>query len=105
MKRLMRSKKQDLGKSESDALEQFVSNHRVTRREFIQYAGAIGIAAATANVFWSKQAIAAPKRGGIIRAGLDGGATTDTFNPRKTIGTTPACGRAVYRPRARRRGR
>jgi len=88
MKPVLRSKKQDLGKAEFDTLEQFVSNHRVTRREFIQFAGAIGIAATTANVFWSKQALAAPKRGGIIRAGIDGGSTTDTFNPRKTIGTT-----------------
>jgi peptide/nickel transport system substrate-binding protein len=86
MKRSARQKKQDFGEVESNALEQFVSNHRITRREFIQFAGAIGITAATANVFWSKKAMAAPKRGGILRAGLDGGASTDTFDPRKAIG-------------------
>ena len=86
MKRSLRQKRKDLSHAKFDVLEKFVSNHSVTRREFIQFAGAIGITAATANLFWSKKALAAPKRGGVLRAGLEGGATTDTFDPRKAIG-------------------
>ena len=40
---------QNLGTEKSNTMERFISNNRVTRREFIQFAGAIGITAATAN--------------------------------------------------------
>ena len=86
MKRLAKQKKQLAQKEKENRLFQGIGGRCVTRREFIKFAGAIGLTAATANLFWTRHALAVPKRGGILRAGLDGGAMTDTFNPRKTIG-------------------
>lgn len=86
MKASKKKNTQNLGAEKSDSLEHFISNKSVTRREFIQFAGAVGLSAATANLLWSNNAAAAPKHGGILRAGLDGGASTDNFDPRKQIG-------------------
>ena len=86
MKKTKRKIEGKIRAEKSNTLEGFISNNRVTRREFIQFAGAIGITAASANLFWSNNAMAAPKRGGLLRAGLDGGASTDNFDPRKQIG-------------------
>lgn len=86
MKKSKRKIEEKIRAEKSNTLEGFISNNRVTRREFIQFAGAIGITAASANLFWSTNAMATPKRGGLLRAGLDGGASTDNFDPRKQIG-------------------
>jgi len=54
---------------------------RITRRTFMSYATATGIAAATASGLWSGAASAAPKRGGTFRLGAHDGNTTDNHDP------------------------
>jgi peptide/nickel transport system substrate-binding protein len=61
-------------------------NAGMNRREFIKLATAFGITAASANLMWPRLAMAGPVKGGTLRAGLDGGQTTDTFDPRKVNG-------------------
>lgn len=70
----------------ADKLSTIASDSKLNRREFIKLAGAFGITAVTANLMWPKFAMAGPVKGGTLRAGLDGGATTDTFDPRKVNG-------------------
>ena len=58
------------------------SNGRLSRREFIGKLGALGVAAATANVMLSEAARAAgPVKGGTLKLGMNGGASTDTLDP------------------------
>jgi peptide/nickel transport system substrate-binding protein len=60
----------------------------IDRRTFLKGTTAAGIAAASTNAIWAGSARAAtPKRGGHLRVGTDGGATIDTFDPMKAIGT------------------
>ena len=68
-------------------LTRFAENKKVSRRDFMQYAAAIGVAAGTATSLWSEQAAAAPKRGGHFRIGSEGGSNTDSMDPRFTVGT------------------
>jgi len=68
-------------------LQQFRSRNDLSRREFLQYAGALGITATTAGAIWSSPALASPKHGGHLRIGAEGGATTDSLDPRRAIGT------------------
>lgn len=70
----------------TEVLKKTALNSRMDRREFIKLAGAFGITAVNANLMWPRFATAGPVKGGTLRAGLDGGATTDTFDPRKVIG-------------------
>ena len=86
MKRSFKKQRQELGNGPSERLETLASDARVTRRDFIKLAAALGVTAATANLIWTDSAMAGPVRGGTLRAGLEGGAITDTFDPRKTIG-------------------
>ncbi|KIC17935.1 ABC transporter substrate-binding protein [Leisingera sp. ANG-DT] len=54
----------------------------MTRREFIGRLGALGVAAASANSLLASAARAeGPKKGGLIRSGLQGGASTDSLDP------------------------
>ena len=86
MKTSFKKQKQEVVTSQSKGLKELVADSRVTRRDFMKFAAALGVTAATANLVWTDSVMAGPIRGGILRAGLDGGATTDTFDPRKTIG-------------------
>ena len=70
---------------QSDLLK-FAADKRITRRNFMQYAAALGITATAATSLWSEQAMAAPKRGGHLRIGSEGGSNTDTCDPRRTFG-------------------
>jgi len=55
---------------------------RLSRREFVNYATAAGIATATAGSVWTtKVAQAAPKKGGTFRLGMHDGNTSDTHDP------------------------
>lgn len=66
-------------------LKRFVNETGVTRRDFMQKAAALGLLSAAPTV-WSSRAKAAQK-GGRLRAGVLGGASTDSLDPRDTIGT------------------
>lgn len=55
---------------------------KLSRREFIARMSAMGLAAAASPLLASMPAMAAgPKRGGRLRLGLNGGATSDTLDP------------------------
>src|SRR5262249_26378967 len=55
---------------------------RITRREFLGRAAALGVAPVLATTILSRAGIAAtPKKGGSAKFGLAHGATTDTLDP------------------------
>ena len=63
-------------------LEQLLTEGKISRREFIAYASAVGLTAALSPVLLPADAKAAtPKRGGRLRIGLNGGATSDSLDP------------------------
>ena len=53
----------------------------ISRRDFMRTAASAGLSAAMAGSLWSEAQAATPQKGGTLKAGADGGATTDTFNP------------------------
>ena len=59
-----------------------VTSGLMSRREFLGRAAALGLTAAAANTFLA-QAVRAegPKKGGTLKMGLQGGATTDSLDP------------------------
>src|SRR5687768_10985913 len=57
---------------------------KLDRRTFMQSALATGVSLTAANILWSKAARAAPAKGGLFRAGLDDGNTTDSMDPATT---------------------
>ncbi|MER8486534.1 ABC transporter substrate-binding protein [Mesorhizobium sp. M1322] len=59
----------------------FAAGH-LSRREFLGRATALGVSAALANSILAGAAKAqAPRKGGILKAGLNGGAATDSLDP------------------------
>lgn len=58
---------------------------KLNRRAFMQSTAAAGIASAMTGAFASAVA-AAPKSGGTLRLGADGGGATDTLNPLQLLG-------------------
>ena len=61
-------------------LKRQLANGTLSRREFIERAAALGVAAATASSLWSGAAHAA-KKGGRLRVGMAHGSTTDSLDP------------------------
>ncbi len=53
----------------------------ISRRAFIEGATALGVSLVAATTLLSKAEAATPRKGGRLRAGLDGGSTTDTLDP------------------------
>ena len=53
----------------------------VTRRSFMVHALALGVSLTSASAFLSRAEAATPKKGGRLRAGVTGGATSDTLDP------------------------
>ncbi len=65
-----------------DLLKQMLHQGRLSRREFLAQAAAMGITAATATSLMGTTALAAmPKKGGNFRLGTAGGSTTDSLDP------------------------
>ena len=54
---------------------------RITRREFMAGALAMGVSLTAASALMNRVEAAAPKKGGRLRVGLTGGATTDSLDP------------------------
>ena len=54
---------------------------KMSRRNFLEGATALGLSITVATSLLSEARAATPKKGGLLRAGLDGGATTDTLDP------------------------
>lgn len=53
----------------------------MSRRDFMRSAATAGLSVAMAGGLWSQAQAMTPTKGGTLKAGADGGATTDTFNP------------------------
>ncbi len=63
-------------------LERLLTEGKLSRREFIAYASAIGLTVAASPLLVPTKVHAdTPKRGGRLRLGLNGGATSDTLDP------------------------
>jgi len=62
--------------------ERLVRKGGMTRREFVQYAAAIGIAIPAASTMFSNAKAQEPKKGGTLRIGMEGGSASDSFDPR-----------------------
>lgn len=73
------------GNLDPELLERMVKEARLgrlSRRDFMRYASAAGVAGAVATGAWSsKVAMAAPKKGGNLRLGAHDGNTSDTHDP------------------------
>ena len=61
-------------------LQRLVTENGLSRRKFLTAAMALG-AGAMAPMLYSEAARAAPKKGGRLRQGLTGGATSDVLDP------------------------
>ena len=62
-------------------LEDEARTGRVSRREFLSMAAAAGLTATAATGFWTKTAMANPKKGGTFRLGMHDGNTSDQMDP------------------------
>ncbi|TIN16057.1 MAG: ABC transporter substrate-binding protein [Mesorhizobium sp.] len=72
---------------ELDYLSNCVTAGQLSRREFLGRAMALGLSAAFANSLLVATATAqAPRKGGILRAGLQSGQATDTLDPAHVTG-------------------
>ncbi len=56
-------------------------NGKISRRDFLHYSLAAGVATTTATGLWTTSAAAMPQRGGTFRWGLHDGNTGDTHDP------------------------
>jgi peptide/nickel transport system substrate-binding protein len=62
-------------------LKQALSDPRVTRRDFLAFAGAMGLSTAMGSALWSGRALAAtPKKGGHMVSGLNDANTGDSLD-------------------------
>lgn len=67
-----------------DFLTRQAKRGELSRREFLRRAAALGIAAPFAGSLLTSQAFASastPQRGGILKAGMQGGESTDSLDP------------------------
>ena len=63
-------------------LEKLLANGKIGRREFLARISAMGLTVALSPMLFNSPARAsAPKKGGRLRLGLNGGATSDTLDP------------------------
>jgi peptide/nickel transport system substrate-binding protein len=70
--------------SDKDKLNRVLNSPKVSRREFIQYAVAGGVAAGLAGSMFDKANAATPKKGGNYINALTGGGTKDVLDPAQT---------------------
>ncbi|MFT5811897.1 MAG: peptide/nickel transport system substrate-binding protein, partial [Rubritalea sp.] len=66
-----------------DKLVAQVNTGEISRRDFIQRVGALGLATAIPSALFSNAAYAAPKRGGHLRVATVNGSSTDSLDPTK----------------------
>ncbi len=65
-----------------EELQAAAKARRITRRDFLRYAAAAGVATSVASGFLTKTGYAdEPKKGGTLRLGISGGSTTDSLDP------------------------
>ncbi len=63
------------------AAKKAVGLGRLSRRDFMQFALASGMTLAAANTLFASAARAEPKKGGVFKAGIGHGQTTDSLDP------------------------
>ena len=68
-----------------DKLTGLLKSGRISRRDFMKTAAALGLTVAGAAQLASTAVAAAPKRGGHFKQGLTGGATSDVLDPAQTL--------------------
>ena len=66
----------------------FAAQKGISRRAFMERAAALGLSVGAASAIWTKQANAAPKKGGHARFGLAPAATTDSLDPASGVPDT-----------------
>ncbi|TIV87288.1 MAG: ABC transporter substrate-binding protein [Mesorhizobium sp.] len=67
--------------TELDHLAELAGKGRISRRDFLGRAAALGASAALATTLAGKAFAATPVKGGIIKAGLQGGESTNSLDP------------------------
>jgi peptide/nickel transport system substrate-binding protein len=67
--------------NELDHLSQLAATGRITRRAFLGRAAALGVSAALAGSLATRAFAQTPIRGGILKAGLQGGESTNSLDP------------------------
>ncbi|MCB6178485.1 ABC transporter substrate-binding protein [Rhodobacter sp. Har01] len=73
-----------------DRMIETVRRGRMTRREFVGRASAMGITAGLASALFSKTALAQEaKKGGVIRVGMAGGESTNSLDPALAASEVP----------------
>ncbi|HWK44557.1 MAG TPA: ABC transporter substrate-binding protein [Stellaceae bacterium] len=85
--------------SELDDLKRQYANGRLSRRDFMGRAAALGVGAALLSSMVPDLAMAAdaPRKGGVLRLGMGGGSTTDSLDPRTYDESVAlACGFALF---------
>lgn len=76
--------------NELEFLSRHVAMGRLSRRDFLGRAAALGVTAPFANMLLSSAALAqAPVRGGILKAGLQGGEATNSLDPATFLSQVP----------------
>ena len=65
----------------NDILNHMLGDRQTTRREFLVGATALGLTVPAASAMWSKVAKAEPTKGGHMKIGIGGGATSDSLDP------------------------
>ena len=76
----------------SDQLDRFVAaakSGKITRRDFVARTTAMGLSAGLATALYSKAAFAQPKKGGLLRAGMQGGESTNSLDPALAASEVP----------------
>ena len=76
----------------SDQLDRFVAAAKagkMTRRDFVARTTAMGLSAGLATALYSKAAHAQPKKGGLLRAGMQGGESTNSLDPALAASEVP----------------
>lgn len=71
--------------TEQSGLKELLKNSRISRRDFIQQAIAVGATAAAAGTMFDTAHAATPKKGGHYVNTLTGGGTTDVLDPAQTL--------------------
>lgn len=64
-----------------ERLAQVAKAGRISRRDFLNYSMAAGVAASAATGLWTTSAKAQPKKGGTFKVGIHDGNTSDTHDP------------------------
>ncbi|MSP83579.1 MAG: ABC transporter substrate-binding protein [Alphaproteobacteria bacterium] len=70
-----------------DRMKGMAAKGKVSRRDFVQFALALGLSVTAAETMFVKAARSEPKRGGFLRIGGAHGSTTDTLDPSNYLDT------------------